>query len=274
MRMSCNGCRVLRKGCVDSCTLRPCLEWIESPESQANATLFLAKFYGRAGLINLIKSGPTHLRPEIFRSFLYEACGRIISPVHGSVGLMCSGHWPRCQAAVEAVLRGAPLMMQVSDDNDDDSAAGERDQCPVMPLQGSDIRHLSKDPAAAFRRGRARNRAKRSSTHGDSQVNSFAAELVSESEAKFTITGWDSGEDYKNFGEVVVKKRARSHDSFSVETVEPALVNQEEELSRGVKAEPQLGEIGLELTLGLGFGPNSVFQRFSSSVVEISDSEN
>ncbi|XP_057765739.1 LOB domain-containing protein 40-like [Salvia miltiorrhiza] len=248
MRMSCNGCRVLRKGCIENCTLRPCLEWIESPESQANATLFLAKFYGRAGLINLIKSGPSHLRPEIFRSLLYEACGRIISPVHGSVGLMCSGDWPRCQAAVEAVLRGAPLM------NEDDSASGS-----VMPLQGCDIRHLSKDSAAAcHRRGRARNRSKRSA---ETHANSFAAELMSESEAKFTITGWDdSGEDRKGFSEEL--KRARSHDSYSVETVEPALVNR----SHAIKPELELGEIALELTLG---GPNSVF-----GVIEISDTEN
>ncbi|KAL5662533.1 hypothetical protein ACJX0J_029658, partial [Zea mays] len=54
MRMSCNGCRVLRKGCSDACTIRPCLQWIDSPEAQANATVFLAKFYGRAGLLNLL----------------------------------------------------------------------------------------------------------------------------------------------------------------------------------------------------------------------------
>ncbi|KAE9466711.1 hypothetical protein C3L33_01396, partial [Rhododendron williamsianum] len=63
MRMSCNGCRVLRKGCSENCSIRPCLQWIKSPESQANATVFLAKFYGRAGLINLVNAGPEHLRP-------------------------------------------------------------------------------------------------------------------------------------------------------------------------------------------------------------------
>lgn len=63
MRISCNGCRVLRKGCNQDCTIRPCLQWIKSADSQANATLFLAKFYGRAGLLNLIESGPDHLRP-------------------------------------------------------------------------------------------------------------------------------------------------------------------------------------------------------------------
>lgn len=65
MRMSCNGCRVLRKGCGEDCTIRPCLQWIKSPESQAHATMFLAKFYGRAGLINLINAGPNHQRPGI-----------------------------------------------------------------------------------------------------------------------------------------------------------------------------------------------------------------
>lgn len=76
MRVSCNGCRVLRKGCSDDCPIRPCLQWIKSPESQSNATVFLAKFYGRAGLQNLINAGPDHLRPckllqnRLFFSFL------------------------------------------------------------------------------------------------------------------------------------------------------------------------------------------------------------
>ncbi|KHN24937.1 LOB domain-containing protein 41 [Glycine soja] len=65
MRMSCNGCRVLRKGCSENCSIRPCLQWIKSPESQANATVFLAKFYGRAGLMNLVNAGPEHLRPGL-----------------------------------------------------------------------------------------------------------------------------------------------------------------------------------------------------------------
>ncbi|BAD73141.1 seed specific protein Bn15D17A-like [Oryza sativa Japonica Group] len=108
MRMSCNGCRVLRKGCSEGCTIRPCLQWIKTPEAQANATVFLAKFYGRAGLLNLLAAGPDHLRPAVFRSLLYEACGRIVNPIYGSVGLLWSGQWQACQAAVEAVLKGHP----------------------------------------------------------------------------------------------------------------------------------------------------------------------
>ncbi|KAF1868991.1 hypothetical protein Lal_00048271 [Lupinus albus] len=69
MRLSCNGCRILRKGCSDDCIIRPCLEWINCPESQANATLFLAKFYGRAGLLNLINAAPQPLRPVTYHWF-------------------------------------------------------------------------------------------------------------------------------------------------------------------------------------------------------------
>lgn len=137
--------------------------------------------------------------------------------------------------------------MQVS--GDDDSSTAVQGQYPIMPLHGCDIRHLSKDSATSFRRVRARNRFKRSAADAKSQINSSATELMSESEAKFTITGWDSGEDYKNFGEEL--KRAPSQDSFSVETVESALANQNEQLIRRVKPEPQLSEFGLELTLRL-----------------------
>ncbi|KAL1295892.1 hypothetical protein HN51_056707 [Arachis hypogaea] len=107
MKISCNGCRILRKGCNDDCVIRPCLQWINSPESQANATLFLAKFYGRTGLLNLITAAPKNLAPAVFRSLLYEACGRIVNPAYGSMGLFWTGQWARCEAAVRAVLMGS-----------------------------------------------------------------------------------------------------------------------------------------------------------------------
>ncbi|KAG6399897.1 hypothetical protein SASPL_141382 [Salvia splendens] len=149
MRMSCNGCRVLRKGCSDNCSIRPCLEWIKSPESQANATVFLAKFYGRAGLMNLINAGPSHLRPGIFRSLLYEACGRIVNPIYGSVGLMWSGSWQLCHSAVEAVLRGAPVTRM-------DTDAPEAKTGPPY-----DIRHVNKDNLTNPRRVRNKRSGKR-----------------------------------------------------------------------------------------------------------------
>ncbi|KAJ4780961.1 LOB domain-containing protein [Rhynchospora pubera] len=134
MRLSCNGCRVLRKGCSESCSIRPCLQWIKSPEAQAHATVFLAKFYGRAGLLNLINSGTVQLRPAIFRSLMYEACGRIVNPIYGSVGLISSGCWPMVEAAVEAVLKGEPIV----------SIPSNYAAAAPVPHPTCDIRHVSK----------------------------------------------------------------------------------------------------------------------------------
>lgn len=152
--MSCNGCRVLRKGCSEDCSIRPCLEWIKCPQSQANATVFLAKFYGRAGLINLINSGSENLRPAIFRSLLYEACGRIVNPIYGSVGLLWSGSWHLCQAAVEAVLKGEPITPIASE-------TAENERGP--PFKAYDIRHVSKDEnSEETKQVRTRSRFRRS----------------------------------------------------------------------------------------------------------------
>ncbi|CAH8305794.1 unnamed protein product [Eruca vesicaria subsp. sativa] len=107
--MSCNGCRVLRKGCSESCILRPCIQWIQSAEAQGHATVFVAKFFGRAGLMSFISAVPESQSPALFQSLLYEACGRTVNPVNGAVGLLSTGNWNVCQAAVETVLRGGSL---------------------------------------------------------------------------------------------------------------------------------------------------------------------
>ncbi|XP_022752573.1 LOB domain-containing protein 38-like [Durio zibethinus] len=107
--MSCNGCRVLRKGCSETCVLRSSISWIDTPEAQGNATLFLAKFFGRSDLLSLISSVPEPQRPVLFQSLLYEACGRSVNPVNGAVGLLSNGNWHICQAAVETVLQGGAL---------------------------------------------------------------------------------------------------------------------------------------------------------------------
>ncbi|KAL6656883.1 hypothetical protein ACP70R_004663 [Stipagrostis hirtigluma subsp. patula] len=104
--MSCNGCRVLRKGCSEACVLRPCLQWIEGADAQGHATVFVAKFFGRAGLMSFLTAVPEPQRPAVFQSLLYEAAGRTINPVTGAVGLLGAGRWHHCQAAVETVLRG------------------------------------------------------------------------------------------------------------------------------------------------------------------------
>ncbi|KAJ4887577.1 LOB domain-containing protein 37 [Raphanus sativus] len=107
--MSCNGCRVLRKGCSENCILRPCLQWIETADAQGHATVFVAKFFGRAGLMSFISAVPESQRPALFQSLLYEACGRTVNPVNGAIGMLWTGSWSICQAAVETVLRGGSL---------------------------------------------------------------------------------------------------------------------------------------------------------------------
>lgn len=107
--MSCNGCRVLRKGCNEKCILRQSLQGIQSSEAQSNATIFVAKFFGRAGLMSFLSGVPDSQRPALFRSLLFEACGRTINPVTGAVGMLMTGNWHVCQSAVRTILRGGVL---------------------------------------------------------------------------------------------------------------------------------------------------------------------
>ncbi|XP_054785535.1 LOB domain-containing protein 38-like [Prosopis cineraria] len=113
--MSCSGCRVLRKGCSDECMLRHCLQGIQNPQAQAHATVFVAKFFGRAGLMSFVSAVPRSQRPYLFQSLLYEAVGRTINPVNGAVGLLWTGNWHLCQLAVETVLLGGALNPLSSD---------------------------------------------------------------------------------------------------------------------------------------------------------------
>uniref|UniRef100_A0A5B7B933 LOB domain-containing protein n=1 Tax=Davidia involucrata TaxID=16924 RepID=A0A5B7B933_DAVIN len=249
MRMSCNGCRVLRKGCSENCTIRPCLQWIKSPDSQANATVFLAKFYGRAGLQNLINAGSEHLRPAIFRSLLYEACGRIVNPIYGSAGLLWSGNWHLCQAAVEAVLNGSQIV-QVS------SESAVSAMSP--PLKACDIRHVSKDENSGqsavsshdlHKVNKTRGRFKRAAA-GKTKPK---AELAVD-EAAQVMWSWSRKKESDGSAshDSVVSQQAEppsrggdstaEADSMSVETVEASLVKGDE---------PGDGsDVELELTLG------------------------
>ncbi|KAE9589430.1 hypothetical protein Lal_00000164 [Lupinus albus] len=139
MRMSCNGCRTLRKACNDDCVIRPCLEWINSSESQANATMFLAKFYGRTALTNLISAAPEDLRPDVFKSLLHEACGRLVNPTYGLIGLAWTGGLGQCEAAVEAVLNGSSIDGVEAFDSD---ATGINYAGAANVIAACDIQHV------------------------------------------------------------------------------------------------------------------------------------
>ena len=102
----------------------------------------------------------------IFRSLLYEACGRIVNPIYGSVGLLWSGRWQLCQNAVEAVLNGSPIVQVASDTEETNNGP---------PLKAYDIRHVSKDEnsggANELHRIRTRCRFKRSGSKGKGKEN-------------------------------------------------------------------------------------------------------
>uniref|UniRef100_A0A1D1Z0C1 LOB domain-containing protein 41 n=1 Tax=Anthurium amnicola TaxID=1678845 RepID=A0A1D1Z0C1_9ARAE len=238
MRMSCNGCRVLRKGCGDGCSIRPCLQWIKSPESQANATVFLAKFYGRAGLVNLINAGPDHLRPAIFQSLLYEACGRIVNPIYGSVGLLWSGNWQLCQAAVEAVLNGAPVTQIPFE-----IAATASSAPPLHRACSYDIRHVSKGKGEEdlHRVNRAtRPRFKRSGSAAGGAKTRCCEPSASEASEPCSTGG----------------HRGENETVFSVETADASMVTTHgvaaagEGKAAGCRGTDD-GEVELELRLGL-----------------------
>ncbi|KAG0487572.1 hypothetical protein HPP92_009667 [Vanilla planifolia] len=237
MRISCNGCRVLRKGCSENCSIRPCLQWIKSPESQANATVFLAKFYGRAGLINLISGGPEHLRPAIFRSLLYEACGRIVNPIYGSAGLLWSGSWHLCQAAVESVLMGVPI-----------DPIPSNDAAAAPPPKAYDIRHVKSPDSELNKVRKTRKRFKRSAKARSASPESSAHHWCFAVPAK----------EFKREGSA--GSAAGEFDSmFSAESAEVSHVSQCE------PCQSDEGEVSLELTLG--FDPAASRHREAKSAV-------
>ncbi|ESR54206.1 hypothetical protein CICLE_v10022068mg [Citrus x clementina] len=229
MRVSCNGCRVLRKGCGENCSIRPCLQWIKSPQCQANATLFLAKFYGRAGLVNLINAGPQDLRPAIFKSLLYEACGRIVNPIYGSVGLMWSGRWHLCQAAVEAVFRGEPVTPLSSE----------------SALQAGDIRHVSKDESSAAAAAGSDKLHKVKSRRFKRSAPKPRSKPERAADAKVVEPLLDnSGGESTSCDPELTQRDSGEGDSVSVETVEATLA----------KTDGGADGSDVDLELSLGFG--------------------
>lgn len=232
---------MLRKGCTEDCSIRPCLQWIESPESQAHATVFLAKFYGRAGLMNLINAGPDHLRPAVFRSLLYEACGRIVNPIYGSVGLLWSGNWQLCQNAVEAVLRGDPITQSVPID------AAEANNGP--PLKAYDIRHVPKvdnnnNNSNELHRVRNRSKFKRHGKEVNVVSMSHDSSLSHQSEAVMNGEG-----ESRETESLVTAETAEG--SAALFRAEPEWFVREEKSNR---KEAESEEIELELTLGFSRG--------------------
>ncbi|XP_050230848.1 LOB domain-containing protein 38-like [Mercurialis annua] len=184
--MSCNGCRVLRKGCSEACLLRSCLHWITSPEAQGNATLFLAKFFGRSDLMSLISAVPESQRPALFQSLLFEACGRTVNPVNGAVGLLWSGNWQVCQAAVETVLSGGTLRPLtgilpgiLSQNHDESSDSFSAEACTLRNLLWPQSRiNQASDLSLSLKPKLGGSRVKRGRDHATSFYNEESSETT------------------------------------------------------------------------------------------------
>lgn len=196
----------------------------------------------------------------IFRSLLYEACGRIVNPIYGSVGLMWSGSWQLCQAAVEAVLKGAPITPI-------NSEAAENGHGP--PFKAYDIRHVSKDENSAAsndsNRVRTRCRVKRvvkpkPCKPAAAAGGGFCSAVIDSTKDELTrSTSHDSSVSHQSELAIVDGESKETDESMvSVETAEASLLFRAEpesatkskEGAHDVDTCTEMSGVGLELTLG------------------------
>lgn len=149
----------------------------------------------------------------VFRSLLYEACGRLVNPTYGSLGLFWAGEWVRCEAAVDAVLTGCKISDVAASDWQASGTLGGGDHL----LPSYDIRHVAR--GANMDDTRDKNWFKRTepAIKPNPQVGSVDS-------AALWKCGWESE---------------------SVETVEASWVSQDEP--------DKANETGLNLELTLGF---------------------
>lgn len=181
-----------------------------------------------------------------------------MNPIYGSTGLLWSGNWHLCQAAVEAVLSGSPIS-QVSAD----SAA-----CTMSPpLKACDIRHVSKDENSAGSAARDLHRVRSSKDkfkRAGVKPPKVRAESPDVDNAARVMWSWSHKEDEEVVGSPSRDSGVSQHveppsrggecgdaDSASVGTVEESLVK---------PGEPADGS-DVELELTLGFEPVLSRQR-------------
>lgn len=183
-----------------------------------------------------------------------------MNPIYGSVGLLWSGSWQLCQAAVENVLRGAPITPITSE-----AAASGRGP----PLKAYDIRHVSKDENSAasnetqHQRVKTRSRVRRPLANANAKPKSTSNENNGNKGTELGLSepGLMTCEWTKE-----VLNRSGSHDSslshqseaanavesesmVSVETAETSILFRDEPESNR-KLVRRTDDVGLELTLG------------------------
>lgn len=164
-----------------------------------------------------------------------------MNPIYGSVGLLWSGSWQLCQAAVEAVLKGAPITPITSE-------AATNGRGP--PLKAYDIRHVSKDENSAAsaggepnQRAKARPRFKRTVKPKPNNIKGPGSVLVNR-----------SASHESSVSEEAVNESKESESMISVETAATSVLFRDEPESTGKRPagdeEEDRTGLGLELTLG------------------------
>lgn len=177
----------------------------------------------------------------IFKSLLYEACGRIVNPIFGSAGLLSSGSWHLCQAAVEAVLRGSPIT-QVSPDSAFDGVSNVLKTC--------DIRHLSKKGSDKLHKVKSGSQFKRSGA-GKQKKPTVEAEGAADDDvmahSASELDGSGVSEHRSRNGSVSVS--GGDADSCSVETAEASPAPATAKSDGLSEAEAEDEKLELDLTL-------------------------
>lgn len=153
-----------------------------------------------------------------------------MNPIYGSVGLLWSGNWQLCQAAVEAVLKGEPITEIATD-------AATNGQSP--PLKIYDIRHISKDENSAAAAATGSTDLKRSKTRRAKRVAAVAKPAESEGKSGGEASHESS---LSHQSEIVAAHEGESKESESTDS---------EVLAFSPPAVQGADEIKLDLTLGL-----------------------
>lgn len=157
----------------------------------------------------------------------------MVNPIYGSVGLLWSGSWPLVEAAVDAVLKGAPI----------DSIPSETAAAGPVPHPTYDIRHVSKTGGADAELHKVnkttRTRFKRTGKSG--KVNPSPPSHT-ENEPELT-------HDSSDPNPIEPMCCGGAQREASVDTVEAGSHVSQGEPGQAVECE----DVGLDLTLGFGF---------------------
>ena len=162
-----------------------------------------------------------------------------MNPVYGSLGLLSTGDWARCQQAVDAVLRGMEIKGVANSDRLGDAPHGTN-----ATLSLCDIRHVSKNSDVD-------NSAVNNKKVGGRARFKRAGKVVRPKPQ----LGLACPDGLWNAGSSLTSSESSRSSAFSVETVEASLQNRPDpNREHNLKDEnrPNETEVNLELSLAHG----------------------